>query len=148
MAQKDNLREATMISSDDTKDRIKDHQDSLAKFAQGHDLGGKKAEIPYLISPHIGKENEKTPEIVEKPKTKMKRQMPHKRPLTKREAEIVRLISGGLRNKDVAKTLGISVKTVETHRVNIMNKLALQNLAQLIRYAVQNGLIHIEVENK
>ncbi|MBI3803747.1 MAG: response regulator transcription factor [Nitrospirae bacterium] len=69
-----------------------------------------------------------------------------KRPLTKRETEIVRLVSGGLRNKDVAKTLGISVKTVETHRVNIMNKLALDNLAQLIRYAVQNGLIHIEVE--
>lgn len=72
--------------------------------------------------------------------------MVKKRPLTKRETEIVRLVSGGLRNKEVAKALGISVKTVETHRVNIMNKLALDNLAQLIRYALQNELIHIEVE--
>lgn len=138
-----------MMSSDNIKDGLKKHQESLAKFAQGQEIEKNKITgTPYLMSPHSGKENEKTTEIIEKPKTKTKRQMPHKRPLTKREAEIVRLISGGLRNKDVAKTLGISVKTVETHRVNIMNKLALQNLAQLIRYAVQNGLIHIEVENK
>lgn len=134
-----------MISSDD----IKNHQENLAKFAQGQDLekDNKIEGIPYLMSP-TNKENENRMGISEKSKTRAKRQTPHKRPLTKREAEIVRLISGGLRNKDVAKTLGISVKTVETHRVNIMNKLALQNLAQLIRYAVQYGLIHIEVENK
>lgn len=134
-----------MISSDD----INNHQENLAKFAQGQDLekGNKIRGIPYSMS-QTGKENENRMGISEKSKTRAKREMPHKRPLTKREAEIVRLISDGLRNKDVAKTLGISVKTVETHRVNIMNKLALQNLAQLIRYAVQNGLIHIEVENK
>ncbi len=139
-----------MISSDDIKNGIKNHQESLAKFAQGQDIdkNNKITGTPYLMSHLTDKENEKRMESGEKPKTRAKRQIPHKRPLTKREAEIVRLISGGLRNKDVAKTLGISVKTVETHRVNIMNKLALQNLAQLIRYAVQNGLIHIEVENK
>lgn len=137
-----------MMSSDDIKDGVKNHQESLAKFAQGQEIekNSKITGTPYLMSHHSGKENEKTTETVEKAKTRIKKQTPHKRPLTKREAEIVRLISGGLRNKDVAKTLGISVKTVETHRVNIMNKLALQNLAQLIRYAVQNGLIQIELE--
>lgn len=136
-----------MISSDDIKNEIKKNQEDLAKLAQGQELekSNKITGIPYLM-PHPGKENEKAMEIIEKPKTRIKRHVVHKRPLTKREAEIVRLVSGGLRNKDVAKTLGISVKTVETHRVNIMNKLALQNLAQLIRYAVQNGLIRIEVD--
>ncbi|MDC4223560.1 MAG: response regulator transcription factor [Candidatus Manganitrophus sp.] len=139
-----------MISSDDFKDEIKNHQESLAKLAKGQDIekNNKTTGTPYLMSPPTGKENEKTIGNVDKPKTRTKRQPVHKRPLTKREAEVVRLISGGLRNKDVAKALGISVKTVETHRVNIMNKLSLQNLAQLIRYAVQNGLIHIELENQ
>ncbi len=134
-----------MISSGD----IKNHQENLSKSAQGQDLekGSKITSIPYLISP-TGKENESRMGTSEKSKTRAKRQTPHKRSLTKREAEIVHLISGGLRNKEVAKTLGISVKTVETHRVNIMNKLALQNLAQLIRYAVQKGIIEIEVEKK
>jgi DNA-binding NarL/FixJ family response regulator len=142
-----------MISSDNIKDEIKKNQENLVKLAQGQDLqdlekNSKTTRTPYLMPHPDKKENEKTIETFEKPKTKMRKPVAHKRPLTKREAEVVRLISGGLRNKDVAKTLGISVKTVETHRVNIMNKLALQNLAQLIRYAVQKGIIHIEVENK
>jgi DNA-binding NarL/FixJ family response regulator len=136
-----------MTSSDEIKEETKNHE-SLAKLAQGQDPEKRNTitGTPYLNP--IGEESEKTIEAIEKPKTRMRKPVAHQRPLTKREAEIVRLISGGLRNKDVAKTLGISVKTVETHRVNIMNKLALQNLAQLIRYAVQKGLIHIEVENK
>ncbi len=130
------------------KDEIKKNPENLAKLAQSQDLdkSNKITGTPCLMPHPTGKENEKTIETIEKPKTRIKRHVVHKRPLTKREAEIVRLVSGGLRNKEVAKALGISVKTVETHRVNIMNKLALQNLAQLIRYAVQNGLIRIEVD--
>lgn len=137
-----------MILSDDVKDESNDNQKNVAKLPQGQDpeKSGKTTGSPYLMPYHNDRELKRKPQTVEKSKTQMKRQMAHKRPLTKREEEIVRLISGGLRNKEVAKALGISVKTVETHRVNIMNKLALQNLAQLIRYAVQKGLIHIEVE--
>lgn len=72
--------------------------------------------------------------------------MPEKRALTKRETEIVRLVADGFKNREVAERLGISVKTVETHRANIMNKLALRNLAELIRYAIQKGLVKIDRE--
>lgn len=69
--------------------------------------------------------------------------MPEKRSLTKRETEIVRLVADGFKNREVAEKLQISVKTVETHRANIMNKLALRNLAELIRYAIQKGWVKI-----
>ncbi|MBI3805150.1 MAG: response regulator transcription factor [Nitrospirae bacterium] len=72
--------------------------------------------------------------------------MPEKRSLTKRETEIVRLVADGYKNREVAETLGISIKTVETHRANIMNKLALRNLAELIRYAIQKGLVKLDKE--
>jgi DNA-binding NarL/FixJ family response regulator len=53
--------------------------------------------------------------------------------LTAREIGIVRLIAEGRTNKEVARTLGISLKTVESHRVNIMNKLTLSSSAALVR---------------
>lgn len=73
--------------------------------------------------------------------------MPEKRSLTKRETEIVRLVADGFKNREVAEKLQISVKTVETHRANIMNKLALRNLAELIRYAIQKGWVKIDQES-
>jgi two-component system, NarL family, response regulator NreC len=72
--------------------------------------------------------------------------MSEKRALTKREKEIVSLVAEGYKNREVAEKLGISVKTVETHRANIMNKLALRNLAQLIYYAIKTGMVNIEKE--
>jgi len=60
--------------------------------------------------------------------------------LTLREREIVKLITEGKTNSEMANILHISIRTVETHRANIMNKLALKNTAELVRYAVQNGL--------
>ena len=62
-------------------------------------------------------------------------------PITSREREIVQLLSEGKTSKVVASVLGISVKTVETHRVNIMRKLGLHNASQLVRYAVRNQII-------
>lgn len=62
---------------------------------------------------------------------------------TRREIEVIRLISEGYKNREVAEKMGISTKTVETHRANIMNKLALRNIADLIRYAIQKGIIEI-----
>lgn len=73
--------------------------------------------------------------------------MSEKRALTKREKEIVSLVAEGYKNREVAEKLGISVKTVETHRANIMNKLALRNLAQLIHYAIRTGMVNIQNES-
>jgi len=52
----------------------------------------------------------------------------------------------GYKNREVAEKLEIAAKTVETHRANIMNKLALRNIAQLIRYAIRKGFISIETD--
>lgn len=68
-----------------------------------------------------------------------------RRDITKREREIVRLVADGLKNREIAENLEISVKTVETHRANIMNKLGFRNVAQLVRYAVQAGIVSAEV---
>jgi DNA-binding NarL/FixJ family response regulator len=62
-------------------------------------------------------------------------------PLTPRERQIVRLIAEGKRNKKIANVLGISTKTVETHRAAAMHKLGAHSTAQLVRYAVRCGLI-------
>ncbi len=61
--------------------------------------------------------------------------------LTEREREVVRLIADGLTNREIAERLHISVKTVETHRTHIMEKLDLHDRAHLVRYAVRKGLV-------
>jgi DNA-binding NarL/FixJ family response regulator len=62
------------------------------------------------------------------------------RSLTGREREVLKFISEGKSNSEVAEILRISIRTVETHRANIMNKLDLKNTAELVRYAIQNSL--------
>src|SRR5712671_792971 len=61
--------------------------------------------------------------------------------LTAREREIVQLLSEGRSSKEVASFLGISVKTAETHRANIMRKLEIHSVSELVRYAVRNQII-------
>jgi len=61
--------------------------------------------------------------------------------LSGRELEVVQLLAEGQSNKEVAATLGISVKTAETHRANIMRKLDLKSLSDLVRYAIRNRII-------
>ena len=61
--------------------------------------------------------------------------------LTAREREIIRLISEGHSSKQVASTLGISVKTADTHRANIMRKLQVHTVSELVRYALRNQII-------
>jgi len=61
--------------------------------------------------------------------------------LSLREQEILHLLVGGLSVKDIAKQLNISNKTVETHKSSIMNKLKCTNLVELVRYAIQIGLV-------
>jgi DNA-binding NarL/FixJ family response regulator len=62
-------------------------------------------------------------------------------PLSAREREVIQLLAQGHSNKEVARLLGISVKTVETHRTNLMRKLELHSITQLVRYAIRNGLV-------
>ncbi len=61
--------------------------------------------------------------------------------LSAREREIVQLLAEGKSSKEVAVILGISVKTAETHRSNIMRKLEMHSVSELIRYAVRNNMI-------
>jgi len=61
--------------------------------------------------------------------------------LTPREREIVQLLAEGKSSKEVAVGLGISVKTAETHRANIMRKLEIHSVSELVRYAVKNQII-------
>lgn len=61
--------------------------------------------------------------------------------LTSREREVLRLIARGLKNREIADDLGIAIKTVETHRTKIMQKLDLHNSAELAAYAIRRGLI-------
>lgn len=61
--------------------------------------------------------------------------------LTSREREIVQLLSEGKSSKEVASDLKISVKTAETHRANIMRKLEIHSVSELVRYAVRNQII-------
>lgn len=60
---------------------------------------------------------------------------------TAREREIIQLLAEGNGNKEVADQLGISVKTVETHRAAIMRKLGLHSIGELVRYAIRNHII-------
>ena len=62
--------------------------------------------------------------------------------LTAREQEILKLIAEGHRGKNIALILGISKKTVDTHRTSAMRKLQLQSVAEVVRYAVREKLIH------
>jgi DNA-binding NarL/FixJ family response regulator len=61
--------------------------------------------------------------------------------LSPREREILQLLAEGKSNKDVANLLGISVNTAEAHRANIMMKLDLHSVAELVHYAIRNNII-------
>ena len=68
-----------------------------------------------------------------------------KRPesLTQREQEILELMWSGLKNREIGERLQISVKTVEAHRANMMKKVRVSNTAQLLKAAIQDGLLKI-----
>jgi DNA-binding NarL/FixJ family response regulator len=61
--------------------------------------------------------------------------------VTSREREIIQLLAEGRSNKEAASTLGISVKTIEAHRSNIMRKLRLRTVSDLVRYAIRNKIV-------
>ena len=64
--------------------------------------------------------------------------------LTKREYEVLGLVAEGKTNKEIGDTLFISVKTVETHKSHILDKLGLRNTSDLIKYAIRNKIISVD----
>jgi DNA-binding NarL/FixJ family response regulator len=62
-------------------------------------------------------------------------------PLSIREKEVLKLIAKGKSNKEIAETLFISVRTVESHRAHVLAKLSLKNTADLVKYAIQKGYV-------
>ncbi len=68
------------------------------------------------------------------------------RPLTSRESEVLQLVAEGSANKQVADSLGISIKTVEKHRQHLMDKLNIHDTAGLTRYAIAAGVIESSVQ--
>jgi len=68
------------------------------------------------------------------------RKSPPSDPLSPRERQVLQLIAEGRRARDIAELLGVSVKTAESHRTNIMRKLGIDRTAGLVRYALRRGL--------
>ena len=64
--------------------------------------------------------------------------------LSAREWEVLQLIAEGLATREIARRLDVSVKTIETHRHNIMNKLDIRSVAELTKYAIREGLTTLE----
>lgn len=62
-------------------------------------------------------------------------------PLTPRQTEILGMIAAGHNTKEIAFKLGLSIKTVETHRAQLMDRLGIRDIAGLVRYAIRTGLI-------
>jgi DNA-binding NarL/FixJ family response regulator len=62
-------------------------------------------------------------------------------PLTPRELDVVKLIAEAYTNKQIAETLHVSEKTVESHRANLLSKLGMRDRVELVRYAIRRGLI-------
>ena len=84
-----------------------------------------------VLEGHLRRAPEGTPAIGER------------KQLTPREREVVQLLAEGSSTKEVAGALGLSVKTAETHRSNIMRKLQLHSVSSLVLYAVRNHIVHV-----
>ena len=69
-----------------------------------------------------------------------KTELPYE-PLTPRERQVLQLIAEGKTTKETAAVLDVSVKTAETHRTNLMEKLDIHSTAGLVRYAIRRGLL-------
>jgi DNA-binding NarL/FixJ family response regulator len=65
--------------------------------------------------------------------------------LSPREREVVQLVAEGKASKEIAAILEVSLSTAETHRSNILRKLQLHSIAELVLYAVRNGIIHVQL---
>lgn len=84
-------------------------------------------------------------EVINEYVLQLKNSRPSESDLTAREREVLLLIAEGGTVGEIASSLGLSKKTVEAHRSQIMKKLGLHNLAALVRYAIQEGLVSVNL---
>ena len=118
----------------------------LLKQTSSHDLSRAIREVHKgntFFSPSVAERldnrNQKSPDRGRRLKNKVAC-------LSSREAEVLQLIAEGQANKQVAAELGISIKTVEKHRQNLMQKLNIHDVAGLTRYAIGAGIIESSVQ--
>ncbi|MFZ1502645.1 MAG: response regulator transcription factor [Nitrospira sp.] len=93
---------------------------------------------PAKTSKPASSTKKKKPRKVAKP---VRTRTTHSEALTPRQKEILKLVSQGNTNRDIARRLAISVRTVEVHRFNLMRRLKVRNVAQLLRQALQQGFL-------
>jgi DNA-binding NarL/FixJ family response regulator len=108
--------------------------DAIAHLAEAVQMAG---EHRFYLTPQAHESLHQ-----KKPVKTARRQASPSPTLTSREREAIQLLAEGKSNKEVAALLGISVKTVETHRATIMRKLKLARLSDLVRYAIRHKIIH------
>lgn len=82
--------------------------------------------------------------FLDKGHTPAKGEVPKVPTLTPRETEVIQLLAEGKSSKEVASLLNLSTKTAETHRSNIMRKLGLHSIRDLVVYAIQNNIIQVQ----
>jgi DNA-binding CsgD family transcriptional regulator len=63
--------------------------------------------------------------------------------LTRREKEVIRLFASSKTNKEIAEALSISIRTVETHKSNVMKKINLKTTVDLVKFAIKNNIIRL-----
>ena len=70
--------------------------------------------------------------------------IPRFKDISKKEREVLQLVAEGVKTKDIAEKLGVSIKTIETHRRNMMKKLSIFSIAGLTRFAIKEGIVSLE----
>jgi DNA-binding NarL/FixJ family response regulator len=98
-------------------------------------VAGKRAFFSATVAQAVleeGRHRVGSPFLTRKPELPM---------LTDRERQVVRLLAGGLTSKEVASSLQISTRTVESHRLNINRKIGFNSVADLVRYAIRNNIV-------
>lgn len=70
--------------------------------------------------------------------------IPKFKEISKKEREVLQLVAEGKKTKDIAEKLGVSIKTIETHRRNIMKKLSIFSIAGLTKFAIKEGIVSLE----
>jgi DNA-binding NarL/FixJ family response regulator len=117
------------------------------EFGISRDAAELLEDIAVRLNHRLNLNNQSEPQDYQQPKqlqTKKVHNSIDNELLTPRQCEILRLVANGLTTKEIAKSLFISVKTVETHRGQVMQRLNIHDLAGLIRYALRVGLISLD----
>jgi len=101
-------------------------------------------ELEEAIERVLGGEKYVSPSIAPEAALEFSKAVPETSPeLTPRQMEVLTLIAHGSSTREVARSLSISVKTVETHRAQLMERLNIHDVAGLVRYAIKKGLVNI-----